>query len=89
MSEQIIQGDEDPTVTAARKAAWEAYVNSGDYQRVQDIAVLKDAGKDTVLVLTELIDWLLTNTALTATDFTPQVKQAYLDLKVIADRVKS
>jgi len=58
-------------------------------QRKQDISALLAAGKDTVLVLVELVDWLLANTAIVPTDFTPQVRQAYLDLKAIADRVKT
>lgn len=53
-----------------------------------DIAALRDAGKDIALVLTELVQWNLDNTSMVADDFTPSVKQAYLDLKVIADRVK-
>ena len=56
--------------------------------RHADINSLAAAGKDAVLVLTELVDWMLANTAMTATDFTPQVKQAYLDLKEIAERIK-
>lgn len=54
-----------------------------------DINVLRAAGKDTVLVLVELIDYLLANTAMSGTDFTPNVRQAYQDLKVIADRIKA
>lgn len=60
-----------------------------DEQREQDTAALRGAGKDAILVLTELVSWLVTNTAMQATDFTPQVKQAYLNLKTIADRVKT
>lgn len=59
-----------------------------DDQREQDIATLRSAGKDMALVLTELIEWTLANTAMQPTDFTPDVKQAYLGLKAIADRVK-
>ncbi len=58
-------------------------------QRVNDLSTLRSAGKDIALVLTELVDWQLANTAMQATDFTPQVRQAYLDLKAIADRVKT
>lgn len=58
-------------------------------QRTADLEVLRQAGKDLALVLTELVDWTLANTAMQASDFTPQVKQAYLDLKAITDRVKS
>ncbi len=58
-------------------------------QRSADLTVLRTAGKSLALVLTELVDWQLANTAMKATDFTPQVRQAYLDLKAIADRVKT
>lgn len=57
-------------------------------QMENDLSALRNGGKDIALVLTELIDYLLANTAMTANDFTPSVKQAYLDLKTIADRVK-
>ena len=58
-------------------------------QQSADLAVLRSAGKNLALVLTELVDWQLANTTMQASDFTPQVRQAYLDLKDIADRVKS
>lgn len=58
-------------------------------QRNQDLSGLREAGKDLALVLTELIQWTLANTAMQATDFSPSVRQAYLDLKAIADRVKT
>lgn len=59
-----------------------------DDQRNQDLAGLRGAGKDLALVLTELIQWIVANTAMQATDFSPAVRQAYLDLRAIADRVK-
>ena len=78
-----------PEPDSATIAAWTAEFEAvGVEQRQQDTAVLRESGKDAVLVLTELVAWLLANTAMQATDFTPQVKQAYLDLKAIADRVK-
>lgn len=58
-------------------------------QRTSDLIVLREAGKKLALVLTELVDWQLANTTMQANDFTPQVKQDYLDLKAIADRVKT
>lgn len=58
-------------------------------QRGKDLGQLREAGKDLALVLTELIDWTLANTPMQATDFTPDVRQAYLDLKTIANRVKA
>jgi hypothetical protein len=54
-----------------------------------DIGALRSAGKDVVLVLIELIDKLLADAVIAPTDFTPDVRQAYFDLKVIADRVKT
>lgn len=57
-------------------------------QGESDVRVLKAGGKDLALVVVELVDYLLANTDMTATDFTPEVKQAYLDIKVIADRIK-
>ena len=69
-----------------------AWVDNSDRaakeERSADLAVLRAAGKNIAVVLTELVDWQLANTAMQATDFTPQVRQAYLDLKAIADRVK-
>ena len=70
-------------VTAKSQAELDAIVDNAD------IAVLQSAGKDLALVVVELVDYLLANTAMTATDFTVDVRQAYLDLKVIADRLKS
>lgn len=58
-------------------------------QLEQDLAVIRDVGKDITLILIELVDYLLINTAMSPTDFTPDVKQAYLDVKVIADRIKA
>lgn len=54
----------------------------------KDVSQLQSAGKDMAVVLVELIDYLLANTAMTATDFTPNVRQAYQGIKAIADRVK-
>ena len=79
-----------PEPDQATHDIWEAeFIAAGVEQRAQDIAVLRAAGKDMALVLTELVDWQLANTAMLATDFTPQVRQAYLGLKAIADRVKT
>ena len=80
---------------SAKHQSWSGavWVNDADRaqqeQRAGDLRVLQDAGKDMALVLTELVSWLVANTTMQATDFTPQVRQAYLDLKAIADRVKS
>ena len=57
-------------------------------QLEDDIDMLKDAGKDVVLILTEFVDWALANTSMTAADFTPAVIAKYQELKIIADRVK-
>ena len=52
-----------------------------------DINTLNNYGKDVVLVLVQLVDYLLNNTAMQATDFDPKVRDAYLDIKPIADRI--
>lgn len=72
------------TYTVRDKTAQEL----ADDRRAADTATLREAGKDMALVLTELIDWMFVNTAVKATDFTPAVRQAYLGLKAVADRVK-
>ena len=61
-----------------------------DAQALQnDLSSLQTAsGKSAIIVLVELIDYLLANTAMTAADFTPNVRQSYQDIKIIADRVK-
>ncbi len=58
-------------------------------QRASDLSVLREGGKNIALVLVELVDWLLANTAIQPTDFTSTVRQAYTDLKIIADRIKN
>jgi len=58
-------------------------------QDVRDTSDLQGAGKDMALVVMELVTWLVANTAMQTSDFTPSVRQAYQDLKTIADRVKS
>ena len=58
-------------------------------QRDADAGTLRGAGKDVALVLIELIDKLLADNVIAATDFTTDVRQVYLNLKVIADRAKA
>ncbi len=58
-------------------------------QRKQDIKMLAERGKDVVLVLVETVDWLLDNTAMVPGDFTADVRETYLELKTIAERVKA
>ncbi len=53
-----------------------------------DAEALAGSGKDSALVLVELIDWLLANTAIKPADFTPNVRQAYQRLKARVDRAK-
>ncbi len=76
--------DVTSTYTVRAKTAQEL----ADDQRDQDLATLREAGKNLALVLTEFVDWTLANTAMQPTDFSVTVRQAYLDLKAIADRVK-
>ena len=76
--------------TQTQLDTWTAeFITAGVEQRQIDTVKLVAAGKDVALVLVELIDWLLANTTMQSTAFTSEVRQAYLDLKNIADRVKS
>ena len=59
-----------------------------DDQRADDIATLRAAVVDIALVVTEHVQWTLDNTSMIPADFTASVRQAFLDLKAIADRVK-
>lgn len=53
-----------------------------------DLATLRSATKDCVIVLTALIDAIIAKGTLTAQDVEPVARQAYQSLKVLADRVK-
>ncbi len=77
------------TVTVTHTAIDMTAQEIADRDLANDIGELRSGGKDIALVLIELIDYLLANTNMSATDFTPDVRQAYQDIKVIADRVKS
>ncbi len=91
-------GAEDSTTIApdsARHQTWDGAVWVDDPDRTQqeqhtaDRQTMARAGEELTLVLTELVDFQLENTAMQASDFTPKVRQAYLNLKAIADRVKT
>ena len=73
------------TYTVRDKTAQEL----ADDQRTQDVAELRNAGKDAVLLLIELIDWEIANNALDPASFSAPVRQAYQRLKPIADRLIS
>ena len=74
--------------TQEQADAWQVeYDASGVVQNAADIDTLRGAGKDVALVVVRLVQWVLDNTAMTADDFRPEVRQAYQDLKVIADRL--
>jgi hypothetical protein len=92
-AEAVTSTEIPPDSTAHQSWNGIAWVDDADRtdqeQRQADLGVLREAGKDMALVLTELVSWLIANTAMQANDFTPQVKQAYLNLKAIADRVKT
>jgi len=75
------------TYDTAQEAA-DAAARPGLEQTASDIAALQNGGKDIALVLVELVDYLLANTAMTAMDFTPNVRQAYQKIKAIANRIK-
>ena len=57
-------------------------------RRSKDLSDLRNAILDLAIVQTELIDYLLANTAMQPSNFTRDTKQRYLDIKAIADRVK-
>lgn len=59
------------------------------YAENDDLRKIKEATKDIALILTELLPWLVQNTPMQVTDFTPAVRQSYLDLKTIADRIRA
>lgn len=59
------------------------------YAANNDLRQVREATKDIVLILTELLPWLVQNTPMQVTDFTPAVRQSYLDLKAVADRVRA
>jgi hypothetical protein len=58
-------------------------------QLAQDVGALQASGKDAVIVITGLIDALLAKGLILATDVDGTARQAYQDLKVVADRVKA
>ena len=72
------------TYTVRAKTAQEL----DDDQRSKDLSDLRNAILDLAIVQTELIDYLLANTAMQPSNFTRDTKQRYLDIKAIADRVK-
>jgi len=59
-----------------------------DQERVaKDTEALRLYGKDTVLVLVQLVSKLLDDSVILASDFDPAVKDSYLEIKAIADRI--
>ena len=59
-------------------------------QRTSDLDTLREGSKDLTVVLVELVDYLIAHSTLgmTVDDFSPAVKQSYLDIKALAERVK-
>lgn len=55
----------------------------------EDEDVLRQRGKDAALVLVELIEWTLANTSMQGSDFSTDVRDAYLALKAVADRLRA
>ncbi len=79
-----------PEPDQATHDIWVAeYQAAGVEQRAQDIVALLEAGKDIALVLVELIEWTLDNTAMQPADFSADVKQSFLDIQAIADRLRT
>ena len=60
-----------------------------DKQQADDLAVLRSATKDIGIVVLALVDALVAKGVIVADDVEPVARQAYRDLKEIADRVKS
>lgn len=54
-----------------------------------DIASLRSSGKDMALITVELIEKLLADNVIAATDFSPNVRQAFQNVKAIADRLRA
>jgi hypothetical protein len=54
-----------------------------------DEVVLRTVGLKVSHVLVELISGLITNGTISATDFTPETRQMYQDVKTITDRLKA
>ena len=80
-------GADDVTATYTVRAKTQGEMDAD--QRAADLGTLREAGRDLAVVLVELVDWLLANTAMTANDFTPAVRQTYVDVKAITERVKT
>lgn len=59
-----------------------------DRALANDIQKIIGAVKDIAFIQIELVDKLIQQGTIIATDFTPAVKQAYQDLKTIVDRIK-
>ncbi|MCR4283075.1 MAG: hypothetical protein NUV72_08630 [Bauldia sp.] len=74
----------------AQEAAFDAAMtaNGAAAAKQADTEKLRDGGEKIAFVLVELVDKLLAKGTIVATDFTPNVRQVYQDVKAIADRVK-
>ena len=60
-----------------------------DRDRRNDEGSLRQGGLKLAHVLVELVAKLLANGTISGTDFTPETKQMYQDVKAIADRLKA
>ena len=77
-----------PEEEVARDAEEATFASEAPQRALEkDVLTLRESGKDVALVAVRLTQWILDNTAMTADDFSPEVKQAFLDLRAIADRV--
>ena len=54
-----------------------------------DAASLRNAGKDLALVTVELIEKVLADNVIAATDFSPNVRTAFQNIKAIAGRLRA
>ena len=91
LTEQLVDDPRvitDTDVTDSRSKVALTQLEIDDIVADLDVSSLREAGRDLAVVLVELVDKLLADNTIQVTDFTPAVKQNYLEVKAIADRVK-
>jgi hypothetical protein len=76
------------TRTVIPKTAEELAEELAEEQQADDIATIKTSVDTIAFILVECIDQLLADTTIQATDFTPAVRQLYLDFKPTVTRAK-
>lgn len=80
-----------PAEEAARDAEEAAALlpPSAAQQRLNDLALLRGVTGDAIVLLVRTVEWMLATPQLdiVPASFRPAIRQAYTDLKVIADRL--